>query len=275
MQARRVVLITGCSTGIGRATALYLASRGWHVVATARHLESIRDLQSDRIDILPLDVTDEASRVRAIQETLARGGRLDALVNNAGLAVDGPLELVPLDEARRQFETNVWGALRMVQLAAPIMRKQHGGRIVNVTSVMGKLSGPFSGLYAASKYALEALSDTLRWELNPWRIKVSIVEPGFVKTNFGENARPARERFENHPLYAPFLKRNERTRRAVRIGDDPTNVARVIERALTDKRPRARYRSGLDAQLALRARWIVPDRLYDFGITRVFGLKKP
>ncbi len=272
-QSPRVVLITGCSTGIGRATAQYLAGRGWRVIATARDLRSIRDFQSPNITPLALDVTDEDSRVRAVKEAVNRAGRIDALVNNAGIAVNGPLELVALDEARQQFETNVWGPLRMVQLVAPILREQGGGRIVNVTSVMGKLSVPFSGLYAGSKYALEALSDTLRWELNPWHIKVILVEPGFVKTNFGKNARLARDRFEDDPLYERYLKKDEQTRRTVRVGSSPTKVARVIEHALTDKRPRPRYRSGLDAQLALTARSLVPDRLFDFGITRVFGLK--
>ncbi len=195
-------------------------------------------------------------------------------MNNAGIGVDGPLELVSLDDARRQFETNVWGPLHLIQLAAPAMRAQGGGRIVNVTSVMGKLAVPFSGLYASSKYALEALSDTLRWELKPWNIGVIVVEPGFVKTNFGRNAQPSRDRFNDHPQYARFLKKNEATRRAVRISDDARNVARVIEHALIDKHPRARYKSGLDAHLALGLRWLVPDWLYDLGITRVFGLTR-
>ncbi len=272
-KSQRVVLITGCSSGIGRATARYLAQHGWHVIATARQLEAIRDLQSEAIDILSLDVTDEGSRTRALDQTLARAGRLNALVNNAGFSIGGPLELVTLDQARAQFETNVWGALRLIQLAAPVMRAQGGGRIVNVTSVMGKVSIPFSGLYASSKYALEALSDTLRWELNPWNIKVVLVEPGFVKTNFGKNSQPFRARLSDNPLYARYLHRDEETRRVVRRGDDPTRVAQVIERALTDTHPHARYRSGLDAQFALSALWLVPDWLFDFGITRVFGLR--
>ncbi len=270
---QRVVLITGCSTGIGRTTALELARRGWRVIATARGLESIRDLRSDQIDVLPLDVTVESSRAGAIESAVERAGRLDALVNNAGFSIGGPLELVTLDEARAQFETNVWGALRLIQLAAPILRSQGGGRVVNVTSVMGQVSVPFSGLYASSKYALEALSDTLRWELNPWNIKVVLVEPGFVKTSFGKNSAPLRSRFRDHPLYAKYLRQDEATRRAVSRGDHPVHVAQVIEHALVDDSPRARYRSGLDAQLALTARRWIPDWLFDFGITRVFGLR--
>ncbi len=273
-RTERTVLITGCSSGIGRATATYLAERGWHVFATARRLESIEDLKGPHIDLLQLDVTDEGSRVAAIEAALAQAGHIDALVNNAAFSIGGPVELVSLDQARQQFETNVWGALRLCQLVTPAMRAQGGGRIVNVTSVMGKVSVPFSGLYASSKWALEALSDNLRWELYPWNIRVSVVEPGFVQTRFGANSEPFSERFLDNPLYARYLQRNREIRTPVQRGTKPITVARVIERALTDPVPAPRYRSGWDAQAALTARAVVPDRVYDFIIRTFFGLNR-
>jgi NAD(P)-dependent dehydrogenase (short-subunit alcohol dehydrogenase family) len=270
----RVVLITGCSTGIGRATAIHLASRGWRVFATARNPESVRDLQSARLETLPLDVTDEPARVRAIDETLHRAGRLDALVNNAGINVGAPLELATPDDIRVQFETNVWGALHLAQLAIPAMRAQGGGRIVNISSAMGKLALPFSGLYAASMLTLEVLIDTMRWELRPWNIQVIAVEPGFVVTNLSKNSRKYNERYENHPLYQKYLSRHSAARQIAGEGSSALKVARVIERALTDRHPRARYVSGWDAQLGITVRWLLPDALWDFAMTRVFGLRQ-
>ncbi|MGB8645749.1 MAG: SDR family oxidoreductase [Anaerolineae bacterium] len=271
---RRTVLITGCSSGIGRSTALYLAQQGWHVLATARRLDAILDLAGPHIDLLELDVANERSRVAAIEAALARAGRIDALVNNAGFSIGGPLERITLDEARWQFETNVWGALRMCQLVIPAMRAQGGGCIVNVTSVLGRLSFPFSGLYASSKYALEALSDNLRWELYPWNIRVALVEPGFVKTRFGANAQPFRARHENDPHYGEYLRRDQEVRAPVQRGSAPVAVAAVIERALTDPDPAPRYPAGLDAHAAFLARGLTPDRLYDFLIRTFFGLNR-
>jgi NAD(P)-dependent dehydrogenase (short-subunit alcohol dehydrogenase family) len=185
---RPVVLITGCSTGIGRASAEYCAVRGWYVIATARRIEAIRDLAGGNIALLPLDVADEASRVRAVEEALARTGRIDALVNNAGYSQAGPLAEVTLDEMRVQFETNVFGAFRLAQLVIPAMRKQGTGRIINVSSIVGRVTFPFGGLYCGTKHAMESLSDSLRLELKPWRIPVIVIEPGGVHTQFADTA---------------------------------------------------------------------------------------
>ena len=269
----RTVLITGCASGIGRAAAEYLAGRGWHVFATARRLESIREMEGPNTEILPLDVADEVSRASAVLAMLERAGRIDALVNNAAFGAGGPLELVSLDDARAQFETNLWGPLRLCQLVIPTMRAKGGGRIVNVTSVMGKMSVPFNGLYAASKHALEAVSDNLRWELHPWHIKVSVVEPGFVQTQFGIKSAPWSARFQGHPIYGDYLQRSAEIRTSVQRGSEPVKVAHVIERALTDRHPAPRYLSGWDAQAALMARPLVPDRLYDAIVRRVFCLR--
>jgi NAD(P)-dependent dehydrogenase (short-subunit alcohol dehydrogenase family) len=286
-QARRVVLVTGCSTGIGRATAVYLANRGWHVFATARRIDDIRELESEHLSILPLDVTDETARAQVIAEVVKKAGRLDGLVNNAGLNVGGPLELVSLVDAREQFETNVWSALRLAQLAAPVMRDQGRGRIVNISSVMARVPLPFSGLYNASKVALEALSNTLRWELSSWNIYISIVEPGSVQSNIDSKASTFRQRFANDPLYGRFLNGERRARNARKVkgplsgivelakrvlaSKPPLETARVIEHALDDAHPRPRYKAGLDTHIYIAMRSIMPDRLYDYAIERTYG----
>ena len=289
-QTGRVVLVTGCSSGIGRATAVYLAQRGWRVYASARRLDDISGLQTEQLVPLVLDVTDEDARKRAVDQIAKQAGRLDALVNNAGTNIGGPLELVSLDDAREQFEINVWGALRLIQLVVPIMRQQGGGRVVNITSVMGKYSLPYSGLYSASKYALEALSDTLRWELSPWNIQVCIIEPGSIESNIGSKARVFRQRFSDDPRYARYLGANGKVRTAAvhqgnrlfglvqavgraLVDKQPQGVARVIEQALTDEHPRARYKSGLDAHVYLLMRWLMPDRLYDYAVRRFYGFR--
>jgi len=288
-QTGRVVLVTGCSSGIGRGTAVYLAQRGWRVYASARRLDDISSLQTERLTPLVLSVTDEEARKRAVDRIVEQAGRLDALVNNAGTNIGGPLELVSLDEAREQFETNVWGALRLAQLAAPIMREQGGGRIVNVSSVMARVPLPFSGLYNASKVALEALSDTLRWELSPWRIYVSIVEPGSVMSNIDSKASALRQRFANDDLYGRFLNgkrraRNARKTKGALLGvlafvkrllgpKPPLETARVIEHALNDAHPRPRYKSGLDTHIYIAIRSLMPDQLFDYAIERAYGFR--
>ncbi|OGO42593.1 MAG: hypothetical protein A2Z04_03290, partial [Chloroflexi bacterium RBG_16_57_9] len=190
-----VVMITGCSSGIGRATALILAEKGWRVFASARCLETVGDLASDHLAPLCLDVTDEASMAAAVKHTLAQAGRIDALVNNAGYAQAGPLEEVDTDEVRRQFETNTFGPLRLAQLVLPTMRAQGSGRIVNVSTMGGRVVIPFLGLYNASKFALEAMSDALRIETRPFGVQVIVIEPGGTRTNFNAAATQHAQRF--------------------------------------------------------------------------------
>src|SRR6266571_7453627 len=180
----RAVLITGCSTGIGRATAEQLAARGWTVYATARRPESIRDLAGRGCKTLALDVCDEAS-MRAAVETVERAeGAVGVLVNNAGYGQEGAFEEVPMAEVRRQFETNVFGLVRLTQLVLPAMRRQGWGRIVNISSMGGKVVFPGGGFYHGTKFALEAISDVLRYELRPFGIDVVVIEPGFIRTGF-------------------------------------------------------------------------------------------
>src|SRR5688572_21364106 len=182
------VLITGCSTGIGRAAAGRLARSGMTVYATARRLDSIEDLARAGCRTLALDVTDEDSMRAAVEEVERAEGAVGALVNNAGYSQSGAVETVPLDDVRRQFETNVFGLLRMCQLVLPGMRREHTGRIVNVSSMGGKLTFPGGGVYHATKHAVEALSDALRFEVRGFGVHVSIIEPGLIKTRFAETA---------------------------------------------------------------------------------------
>src|ERR687883_574278 len=184
----KAVLITGCSTGIGRATAERLADHGHTVYATARRPDSIADLEGKGCKTLALDVTDEESMRAAVATVEQEHGAVGALVNNAGYSQSGAIEDVPMEQVRRQFETNVFGLIRMCQLVLPGMRRQGYGRIVNISSMGGKLVFPGGGIYHATKHAVEALSDALRFEVRGFGIGVSIVEPGLIKTQFGETA---------------------------------------------------------------------------------------
>lgn len=276
---RPVVLITGCSTGIGRASTEYLAAQGWRVIATARRIETIRDLASKNIDLIELDVADESSRIRAIDRAFERVGHIDALVNNAGYSQAGPLAEVTLEEMHAQFETNLFGMFRLAQLVIPEMCKQGSGRIINVSSVVGRLTFPFGGLYGGTKWAIEAMSDTLRVELKPWNIHVIVIEPGGVVTRFSDTANKFLSRFKNDPnsAYRTYLNRGTGFREALGIGNlgsSPETVARVIHRALTDRLPRPRYQATIDAWLAWPLLPLIPDWIKDLVIARMFGLDK-
>src|SRR5215203_6519858 len=186
--ASRAVLITGCSSGIGWATAKRLARRGWAVYATARNLEAIEPLRESGCRLLPLDVTDEDSMRAAVAEVERIEGAVGVLVNNAGYSQSGAVEEVSMEKVRRQFETNVFGLTRMCQLVLPGMRARGGGRIVNVSSMGGRFTFPGGGYYHATKHAVEAISDALRFEVAGFGIHVAIIEPGLIRTRFGEAA---------------------------------------------------------------------------------------
>src|SRR5581483_4098653 len=186
--ASKAVLITGCSSGIGHATAEFLAREGWTVYATARKPETLSDLERSGCKTLALDVTDEASMAAAVETVETAEGAVGVLVNNAGYSQSGAVESVSLEQVRRQFETNVFGLIRMCQLVLPGMRAQGWGRIVNLSSMGGRLTFPGGGCYHATKYAVEAISDALRFEVRGFGVEVIIVEPGLIVTNFGDTA---------------------------------------------------------------------------------------
>jgi NAD(P)-dependent dehydrogenase (short-subunit alcohol dehydrogenase family) len=263
----KAVLITGCSTGIGRATAERLAQRGLTVYASARRPESIEDLKQVGCRTLALDVTDEESMRAAVQEVERAEGAVGALVNNAGYSQSGAVETVALDDVRRQFETNVFGLLRMCQLALPAMRRQGHGRIVNVSSMGGKLTFPGGGIYHATKHAVEAISDAMRFEVRDFGVEVSVIEPGLIKTSFAETSVGSVS-YEDGP-YAEF---NTAVAAATagayegplaRLGGGPEAVAEVIEKAITARRPRTRYKVTASARLLMAQRALLPDRAWD------------
>jgi NAD(P)-dependent dehydrogenase (short-subunit alcohol dehydrogenase family) len=273
----KVVLVTGCSSGIGRATAQHLAARGHTVYASARRRESIADLEREGCKLLSLDVTDEASRVEAVRAIEAEHGAVGVLVNNAGYSQSGAIETVPLEEVRRQFETNVFGLVRMCQLVLPAMRAQRWGRIVNVSSMGANFTFPGGGFYHATKYAVEAISDALRFEVKGFGVDVVIVQPGLIRTSFGEVAATAVGSSEEEGPYADF---NERVAQATRdiyvkgparhLGGGPETVAKTIERAITAESPKIRYRVTPSARLLIGQRAVLTDRMWDRLMTTQF-----
>jgi NAD(P)-dependent dehydrogenase (short-subunit alcohol dehydrogenase family) len=271
MATSKAVLITGCSTGIGRATAEHLASRGWTVYATARRAEAIADLAAKGCKTLALDVCDEAS-MRAAVDTVERAeGAIGVLVNNAGYGQEGVFEEVPMAEVRRQFETNVFGLIRLTQLALPGMRRQRWGRVVNVSSMGGKLTLPGGAFYHATKHAVEAMSDALRFEVQRFGVHVIVVEPGPIKTRFGDTAIDSIREMaaKNTSPYAEFNAVLARKIKEAyegpmgRLAAGPEAVARVIERAISAERPRTRYPVTAAARILMRLRRWLPDRAFD------------
>ncbi|HEX9147885.1 MAG TPA: SDR family oxidoreductase, partial [Thermoanaerobaculia bacterium] len=255
MARPQVIFVTGCSTGIGRATAIEAARRGHRVFASARRRQDIADLTAKGIETLTLDVTDTGSIAEAVTAVLATAGGIDALVNNAGYGQYGAVEDVSPEEWRAQFDVNVFGALAVLRAVLPAMREARRGTVVNVSSVAGKVTVPFAGAYCASKHALEAISDALRVELAPWQIRIVVIEPGPIGTRFGDRTRQATARILSTPgpysrFYANAEKASERGFQRGRRR--PEAVARVIVGAIESKRPRTRYR------VAPLARVLVP-----------------
>jgi NAD(P)-dependent dehydrogenase (short-subunit alcohol dehydrogenase family) len=278
-KASKVVLITGCSSGIGKATAKRLVSRGHQVVATARRVEDLVELKAAGCEVLPLDVTDEASMVAAVRAVEAKHGAVGVLVNNAGYSQSGAIEAVPLEKVRRQFETNVFGLVRLTQLVLPGMRRQGFGRIINLSSMGGKLTFPGGGYYHATKHALEALSDALRFEVQGFGIKVVLVEPGLIRSGFSEAAVGSMERSEDVAVYDTFheavakaTKESYEKGPLARLAGTPDDVAAVIERAITSSSPRARYTVSASATVLLTQRKMLSDRVWDWFLGANFPI---
>ncbi len=253
------VLITGCSTGFGREAAIELARRGHQVVATARRPETLADL--DVSSRLALDVDSDES----VSEAVAQAGEIDALVNNAGWSAHGPIEKVPLPEVRRMFETNFFGAARMIQAIAPKMRARKRGVIVNVSSMAGRVAAPLMGFYAASKFALEGLSEALQFELGHFGIRVVVIEPGFVKSSFRANsARYGTDDAPYDELQRAWAGSDEALIGGERPGPEIVGVA--IADAIEDERTPLRRPVGNDAELVLKARGRLDDAAFEEAI---------
>ena len=270
MNVSKAVLITGCSSGIGWATAERLVNVGWKVYATARNVEKIAPLEQRGCQLLPLDVTDEDSMRLAVDEVERREGAVGVLVNNAGYSQSGAVEAVPMEKVRRQFETNVFGLARMCQLVLPGMRRQGYGRLVNVSSMGGKLTFPGGGYYHATKHAVEALSDALRFEVEGFGVKVSVIEPGLIRTGFADTALGSMDDLDGENPYAGFDEGVARTTAEnyergpiSKLGGGSEAVAEAIEQAISARSPKSRYAVTPSAHLFLRLRRLLPDRAWD------------
>jgi NAD(P)-dependent dehydrogenase (short-subunit alcohol dehydrogenase family) len=277
-EASKAVLITGCSSGIGRATAERLAERGWRVYATARRPESIAELERAGARTLALDVTSEDSMRAAVDAVEQAEGAVGVLINNAGYSQSGAIETVPLDAVRRQFETNVFGLVALTQMVLPKMRAQRWGRIVNVGSMGGRLTFPGGGYYHATKHALEAISDALRFEVAGFGIDVVLLEPGLIVTEFGEAANASMSDVESstEDPYGPFnaavgaITKGAYDGPMARLGAAPDRVAKIIEREISRRRPRPRVSITPSAKMMIATRRWLPDRAWDSAMRRQF-----
>jgi NAD(P)-dependent dehydrogenase (short-subunit alcohol dehydrogenase family) len=263
-----VALVTGASSGVGRATARALAGRGWRVFGTSRSPSG----EAGPFELLPLDVRDDASVAACVAAVTAGAGRIDLVVNNAGFEQAGALEELSLEEARAQFETNFFGVVRMVKEVLPIMRGQRGGRIINLSSLTGLAATPFMGMYSASKFALEGYSEALRHELRPLGIHVSMVEPGFLKTPMMQNRKVAARTIGDYDqwrqrAYAAIREYEEK-------GPPPELVAEAIASVAASRRPRLRYLVGRQALLLASLKRLLPQGMFEGGARNTFRLDR-
>jgi NAD(P)-dependent dehydrogenase (short-subunit alcohol dehydrogenase family) len=275
----RAVLLTGCSSGIGAASARRLLSAGWAVWATARDVGSLTSLQQAGARVLALDVTDPDSRVAAVEAVVAEHGAVSALVNNAGYGEYGPVEEVPLELWRAQFETNVFGPVALAQLVLPGMRSQQWGRVVNVSSMGGRVTLPGGGAYHASKYALEAFSDALRLEVRNFGVRVSLVEPGPVRSSWSDRAVSSAAETSSGPYLQFRMELAASLAGAYKGGrfsllSSPERVAAAVVKATTGARPRARYVVGPAARGLVTLKRVLPDAALDALFSVQFPVPK-
>ena len=270
--AGQIVIVTGASSGIGEETARRLVRGGAKVVIAARRQDRLdalaRELDPSGARALAVsgDITSDADRRHLVEATLAKFGRIDGLVNNAGYGTRGPVELVPVDLIRQNFETNLFSLIALTQLVLPGMRERGSGCIVNIGSVAGRIARPMSSIYDSTKHALEAITDGLRGELKPFGVRVTLIRPGFILTEFVDAAAKISDPITDHagpyaPYLAGFRAGYERLRR---IAGTPDGIARLVERALTADNPAPRYSAPLHAKFFLFLKWLLPDRMLEF-----------
>ncbi|MBR6001885.1 MAG: SDR family NAD(P)-dependent oxidoreductase [Bacteroidales bacterium] len=273
----KVILITGASSGIGYETALKLAQQGHKVYGAARRVERMEPLRESGVVPIQMDVTDEASMEAGVRQIIDAEGRIDVLINNAGYGYLGAIENVPIEEARRQLEVNLFGLARLTQLVLPHMRRQHSGRIINTSSIAGKTVMLFGGWYNVSKYAVEAFSDALRMEVKPFGIKVSIIEPSGIKTDWGLIAADNLEKSSRGTDYEDDgLKMSRMLRLAfsTNLLSPPKRVTRAIVRAVNARCPRLRYRPGMGADAIVALNALLPSRWWDSMQRTAIGMVK-
>ncbi|MDT0318588.1 oxidoreductase [Streptomyces millisiae] len=271
----KTALVTGASSGIGEATALKLKELGYTVYGAARRTERLESLADRGVLPLGMDVTDDASMRAGVERVIAESGRIDVLVNNAGYGSYGAIEDVPMAEARRQFEVNVFGAMRLAQLALPHMRAQHGGTIVNITSMGGKIHTPLGGWYHGTKFALEALSDCLRMEARPFGVDVVVIEPGGIATEWGGIAADHLRETSGSGAYAKqadAVAASLSSEVNAKRNSPPQVIADAIGKAVTARRPRTRYATGFAARPLITLRRVLPDRAFDAVMRRAIGV---
>lgn len=267
----KIALVTGASSGIGKATAEALAAKGHHVYAAARSVDKLEAMRTDRIEPLPLDVTDPTSITSAVETIMGASGRIDVLVNNAGYRLYGTIENLTPEAVQRAFDVNVFGLGGLTQAVLPIMRGQGSGTIVNVSSLVGKVSTPVLGWYGASKHAVEGMSDALRLEVKPFGIDVVLVEPGSFRTTFQDVAMSPLVQTGDLTAYDRLVQRyRERARARYERAPGPEAVANTIADAVDSPRPRPRYIVGRDAKVLIRVKGLVGDRIFDRLIDRYY-----
>ncbi|WP_289062875.1 SDR family oxidoreductase [uncultured Zobellia sp.] len=258
---QKIVLITGGSSGIGKSIGLYLKSKGFKVYGTTRNLARHQDFEV--FDLLQLNVTDNESIVSAVNQVIAAEGRIDVLVNNAGVGITGPLEETPPDEVQKAFDTNVYGPLRVAQAVLPQMRKQEGGVIINITSIAGYMGLPYRGVYSATKSALSILTEALRMETKGFGVKVATLAPGDFATNIaaGRYHSPV---LENSPYKEPYGNTLKMMNEDVSNGDDPIAVAKKVFEIVENKKPKVHYNVGSPLQkFSVVLKRILPDKVYE------------
>lgn len=273
-QNARVALVTGASSGIGEATVERLLAQGFIVYAGARRIERMSGIEQRGAHTLSLDVTDDASMTDAVAQILQERNRIDVLVNNAGYGSYGSVEEVPLEEARRQFEVNVFGLARLTQLVLPAMRERRSGRIINVSSIGGRIYEPLGAWYHATKFAVEGLSDSLRLEMAPFGIDVTIIQPGPIRTEWNTIARDSMVTVSGKGPYADIARRMRATYEKIdggRSAGTPEQVAEAIVRAATARRPKTREAVPASAKTIVGARRLLSDRVMDRLMKRVLA----
>jgi short-subunit dehydrogenase len=270
MSNPKVVLVTGVSSGIGRETAQLLVKKGFQVFGTARDPHMVEAIAG--VEVIELDVTNGASVDAAVKTLLEKAGQIYALINNAGYALVGALEETNLEEAREQFETNFFGVMRMINAILPAMRQQGTGRIVNISSVLGVIPAPYMGIYTASKHAIEGYSETLDYEVRQFGIRVSLVEPGFTKTNLGVHGQGTATTLDD---YAAERKQVlAAIQRQISNGANPRSVAESIHHALTADHPRLRYRVGGSTNMVIALKSLLPEEAFHEVIRRIFQVNQ-
>src|SRR5579883_2301631 len=266
MNNKKVVLVTGASSGFGQLSVQLLAQKGYLVFGTSRKEHSA----SSGVEMLVLDVQSDSSVQSCVKQILAQTNRIDVLVNNAGQIHASMIEETSLEQAKNVFETNFWGVVRVTTAVLPIMRQQRSGHIINVSSVGGLIGAPGQGFYSASKFALEGYSEALSVELDPFNIKISLIEPGYFKTNFNSAMLQPSITYPDYDTVRDVIRSS--IQNAIAQGDDPEKVARMIAFVAQSQSPRLRYRVGYEAQWLPRLKAILPDHLFRLGARKRLNL---